>query len=277
MIAFPFSLLFLPPIIFQAKFLGEGDLHDSTYDDLEEIIEIFEVPEFTEQQIQDGAYDKVCGWDLHVYPSKIFEQEFASNLPTIFAILVAGIFLFVVLVFFMYNYAQEARNDVVVSTAAQSNAIVSSMIPEHLRARLMDENEQSNKKNSNLKAFLNTGEHRGADGLEGISSKPLADLFLETTVLFADISGKPGLWKIRPHNHIEYTWTQPLTVCLYLGFTAWSSVREPTQVFLLLETLYQSFDALAKQRKVFKVETVGDCYVGKSVTTAWLQRSAPWL
>jgi class 3 adenylate cyclase len=45
------------------------------------------------------------------------------------------------------------------------------------------------------------------------------------------------------------------------GFTAWSSVREPAQVFVLLETIYQAFDKIAKQRRVFKVETVGDCYV----------------
>lgn len=46
-----------------------------------------------------------------------------------------------------------------------------------------------------------------------------------------------------------------------VGFTAWASVREPTQVFTLLETLYYGFDVLAKKRRVFKVETVGDCYV----------------
>lgn len=45
------------------------------------------------------------------------------------------------------------------------------------------------------------------------------------------------------------------------GFTAWSSMREPSQVFTLLETIYCAFDRLAKQRRVFKVETVGDCYV----------------
>ena len=44
------------------------------------------------------------------------------------------------------------------------------------------------------------------------------------------------------------------------GFTAWSSTREPKQVFVLLETIYQAFDKLANQRKVFKVETIGDCY-----------------
>lgn len=38
-------------------------------------------------------------------------------------------------------------------------------------------------------------------------------------------------------------------------------MREPSQVFTLLETLYCSFDEIAKRRRIFKVETVGDCYV----------------
>jgi len=45
------------------------------------------------------------------------------------------------------------------------------------------------------------------------------------------------------------------------GFTAWSSAREPSQVFTLLETIYASFDFLAKQYGIFKIETIGDCYV----------------
>jgi class 3 adenylate cyclase len=45
------------------------------------------------------------------------------------------------------------------------------------------------------------------------------------------------------------------------GFTAWSSEREPSQVFKLLESLYRKFDELANKLGVFKVETIGDCYV----------------
>jgi class 3 adenylate cyclase len=30
---------------------------------------------------------------------------------------------------------------------------------------------------------------------------------------------------------------------------------------MLLEVLYSAFDKIASQRKVFKVETIGDCYV----------------
>lgn len=47
----------------------------------------------------------------------------------------------------------------------------------------------------------------------------------------------------------------------YIGFTAWSSTRDPSQVFQLLESIYNAFDEISKSRKVFKVETVGDCYV----------------
>jgi hypothetical protein len=34
------------------------------------------------------------------------------------------------------------------------------------------------------------------------------------------------------------------------------SIREPTQVFELLEAIFQSFDTIANRRGVFKVETV---------------------
>lgn len=80
-----------------------------------------------------------------------------------------------------------------------------------------------------LKTYLDTG----SAGDDSLNQAPIADLFPNCTVLFADIS----------------------------GFTAWSSVREPSQVFTLLETLYKKFDDIAKKRGVFKVETVGDCYV----------------
>jgi class 3 adenylate cyclase len=61
----------------------------------------------------------------------------------------------------------------------------------------------------------------------------IASFFPATTVMFADIS----------------------------GFTAWASTREPSQVFQLLETIYGAFDEIARRKQIFKVETVGDCYV----------------
>jgi class 3 adenylate cyclase len=104
----------------------------------------------------------------------------------------------------------------------------------------LDENEESS--SSRKKGTLLHPKHRLKNFLEGAPSlgsdefglgKPIADLFPYTTVLFADI----------------------------VGFTAWSSEREPEQVFTLLQTVYHAFDRVAKRRSVFKVETIGDCYV----------------
>ena len=62
-----------------------------------------------------------------------------------------------------------------------------------------------------------------------IGSEPIAEFFPATSIMFADLS----------------------------GFTAWSSTREPAQVFTLLETLYGAMDKAARRLGVFKVETVG--------------------
>jgi len=40
-----------------------------------------------------------------------------------------------------------------------------------------------------------------------------------------------------------------------------SSEREPAQVFMLLQTIFHFFDNIARKWGVFKVETIGDCYV----------------
>ena len=87
-----------------------------------------------------------------------------------------------------------------------------------------------------LKFFLHedtSNTLKNVEGGEKDHHKPIADLFPHCTVLFADLS----------------------------GFTAWSSEREPEQVFLLLQTIFQAFDHVARKRDVFKVETIGDCYV----------------
>jgi class 3 adenylate cyclase len=73
------------------------------------------------------------------------------------------------------------------------------LFPEHERNR-RNRGEQGNK--SRLKNFLTDGEDN--DFL--VESKPIADLFPETTILFADVA----------------------------GFTAWSSTREPSQVCVTL-------------------------------------------
>jgi hypothetical protein len=192
--------------------------------------------------------------------------------PVVITIIAVAIFLFTSVIFICYDQMVEYRQRKVMKTAVKSSAIVSSLFPQVVCDRIMDmgADEPRKKKanafiqgenaNFNLQSFLrNPGDAQHEIDQDG-ESDPIADLFPETTVIFADIA----------------------------GFTAWSSLREPAKVFKLLETLYGTlhlnylssehwnessklltllhisgaFDKCAKRRGVFKVETIGDCYVG---------------
>jgi len=164
----------------------------------------------------------VCNYVLDLYPSKRFEQAYKSNIAIIAAITVGVAFTIVVFIFIVYDYLVNVRTKKLTSAAERSNAIVSSLFPATVHDRLMEGNSDNDA----------TAKLKG-DALAGGTQnfKTIADLYPESTVMFADI----------------------------VGFTAWSSMREPSQVFLLLETLYSEFDMIARRRRVFKIETIGDC------------------
>lgn len=152
------------------------------------------------------------------------------------------ILLFLSCIAVLYDFYVTLRQRKVMMAAKRSNAVVASLFPKKVRERMLKEaeeqilaQEKSGQKGilrlgavpkAQLKNFLEDNITK-ADGV-AFDTKPIADLFPSATIMYGDIS----------------------------GFTAWSSVREPTQVFTLLETLYHAFDEIARRRKVFKVETV---------------------
>lgn len=159
-----------------------------------------------------------CLYSMHLYPDSVFAALYLTTTPILFAIGVAGAFLFMVFVFYVYNGFVFMRNEKLVVNAARSNAVITSLFPDKIRNQIIGDPRS-------FEQLLGPA----ANPVASLERPPLADYFAITTVMFADIC----------------------------GFTAWSSVREPSQVFTLLETLYGSFDRLTKQSKVFKVETVG--------------------
>jgi phospholipid-transporting ATPase len=50
------------------------------------------------------------------------------------------------------------------------------------------------------------------------------------------------------------------------GFTSWSSTKEPIEVVSMLSKLFSNFDHLCVRHNVYKVHTIGDCYVILSFT-----------
>ncbi|KAG7365646.1 adenylate/guanylate cyclase [Nitzschia inconspicua] len=183
-----------------------------------------------------------CPYSVSVYPSTTFENQYKSDNPIIFSATAVAIFVFTALVFLAYDRFVAVRQSKVMTSAVQSNAIVSSLFPSKYRERLYNDALQSNKaggiggsyipSKARLKNFLREGNEDGFGSSSG-PGQPIADLFTDCTVMFADIA----------------------------NFTAWSSAREPGQVFTLLETVYGTFDKIAARRGVFKIETIGDCYV----------------
>ena len=125
-----------------------------------------------------------------------------------------------------------------------------------------DENDDDN-----LRDILGTGNPSTPfknDSSHDLGTRPIADLYSDCTILFADISGFTSWYvTLRMANvqvakeqlHGRHETHNHFSVILR------SSVREPTQVFQLLETLYSAFDQIARTRRIFKVETIGDCYV----------------
>jgi class 3 adenylate cyclase len=233
--AFTFEIHDHSPIL-----LAESDIHDPTYEDM---AESGPLGEYT----QDS-----CHFTLTVYPTAEYEDSYTSNNPLYYMLVVLAIFTCTSLAFLIFDHLVQKRQRTLVTTAQKQNALVSSLFPKSIQKKLMADLEEQidlndvakgkpkwNKSGTaGLRSYLNAGGMPDEMGPEASSqsidrSKPIADLFPETTIMFADIA----------------------------GFTAWSSTREPSQVFTLLESIYHEFDVIAKRRRVFKVEVVGDCYV----------------
>lgn len=215
----------------KAKFLGDEDLHDIEFDEFERFEHNIEMYEET--------VDGLCQHDLHLYPSAKLRATFDTNNAAIYSSVIALAFFCTFILLIVYDLMVNRRQNKVMKAASRTQAIVTSLFPKDIGRKLVEEayKDSSGQKDDAWKkpavqSILGRDGQINADANKE-SKAPLADLFPEATVLFGDI----------------------------VGFTAWSSMREPSQVFALLETLYSAYDELAARRKVFKVETVGDCYV----------------
>jgi hypothetical protein len=170
------------------------------------------IPFYDTHFVESGKAEGHCQYSFYIYPTGAYQDQFHSDLPIFLTIALALVMLSMLLTFLMYDYFVWRRNDKVAGVAARSEAIVASMFPSNVRDRLFENTANSHSTpgtKSRLKRFLSDGVEFGSDenGVLGdgpafLRTKPIADLFPATTILFADIS----------------------------GFTAWSSTREPSQV-----------------------------------------------
>lgn len=218
-------------------YVGAGDFHDSAYDECQTSLSL-EEEIFSSTQLGSNG----CEYIIHTYPSSDAALDFkmTQKSPGTYAGIAISIFVFTSMVFIFYDCLVERRQRKVYSTAVKNNAIVTSLFPKNVRDRLYKTDStkiapfQPSSK-TRLQSMIhddNNLDNTNRTSKNEVDS-PIADLFSNCTVLFADIS----------------------------GFTSWSSERSPGQVFILLENIYGAFDRIADRRGVFKVETIGDCYM----------------
>jgi class 3 adenylate cyclase len=271
-------------------YLGLGDLHETG---MTELGQSHAVANCTTRVDSLDASEIV----FNIYPTPEMQDDYFTDQPTLNMVTSLSFGSVFFLVFVIYDYMVRKRHDIITSDFLRSQEILSSLFPANVQERLfnthmmeasvdhfdldilhsppvrqkpfvqmpativegLDEGfvdvrsprpvhfeglistpkqrlieDHKPTQSQRLQSFLSPPlVSQSSDRALASKSEPIADLFPEVTVMFADIS----------------------------GFTAWSSEREPAQVFQLLETIYHAFDKIAKKKRVFKVETIGDCYV----------------
>jgi len=218
--------------------LGPEDLHDESYDELGVRTPLFVLNLDDETQskidevmaLQIGATTEggcVSEMFMSIYPTSELEDSFYTDTAWHLSGGVAAVFVFTSFIFFLYDVMVKRRQEKVMERIIRQDKIVLNTFPKAIRDKLYRDSSGNDLDHSGHATSPDNSE----DNIFG--SGQIADLYPCATVVFADI----------------------------VGFTAWSSAREPNQVFKLLETIYKEFDKLAYRHDVFKVETVGDCYV----------------
>jgi hypothetical protein len=214
-------------------YLGVFDKHNNDYDDLVLSANITNLANygFHISDYSGAPLDKeFCPYTIRLYPSDDMKAAFTTNNALIFMVVTLMSFAVLAVIFVSYDVKVERRQKKVLSSAVRSSEIVSSLFPSSVHDQLYPTHVSSDRRT--MRMWPIHEEHENREYVTAVGG-PIAKLYPETTVMFADIK----------------------------GFTEWSASREPTQVFQLLETLYGAFDHLAKLYGVFKVETIGDTYV----------------
>lgn len=240
---------------------GVGDLHDTKYD-----------------QYKSTVTGSLSGtvYTFTLYPSKEFFDTYYTSKPMNATIGVVLIITFTAALFVFYDYLVQQKATALFLKLKGANDILDELFPAFIRSRLFTRSRReldtdSDAEDQNPSAFR--------ESLFPCSSKDTTDADANYLGSFSNymkksqrrlgaskqydlIRGKHGEDVLDASSQIAESF-ECVTILFadIAGFTQWSSGKKPQVVFALLEMLFGAFDARAKARGVFKVETIGDCYM----------------
>jgi hypothetical protein len=171
----------------EPKYLGVGDLHDKRYDFMEKVAQLADLGQDS-SEVYTGVPMNIerCPFTISLYPSSEMEAYHTTSNRVTFTVIAVLIFGFTTLVFCLYDTTVERRQKIVMHTAIRSSAIVSSLFPEDVRERIYGSEDQDQ---ANVKGSLLSYGSKSKDKVGLFAGDPIAELYPETTVLFADIAG----------------------------------------------------------------------------------------
>lgn len=175
-----------------SAYLGEGDLHQSKFDALTYASKF-------SLNLKNSSNQDLCVYEMLMYPTSEMESLYINNKPLLCAFLVVGAFLFMALLFVLYDHHVTQRHIKMEAIVKYTTAIVSSLFPANVRDRILknaeEEAERDMMKNDGKTKFGSTaaqlkdymGEKNSEDP-RAYGSMPIADLFPSATVMVC-----PGL------------------------------------------------------------------------------------
>lgn len=113
--------------------------------------------------------NEACQYTFAVYPSEEMESANQTNQGIIFACSAVAFIVFPFMIFIIYERRVSQQQKILMSSAERSNAIVASLFPSNVRDKLYPTTDTKDKNNLD-------------------SGAPIAELYAETTAIFAGMS-----------------------------------------------------------------------------------------
>ena len=163
----------------KAHFMGYSDLHEPEFNEYEHVEKNIEM--------YPDRIEGVCTHDLYLYPSSKLRATYHTDQPIIYTALVAFSFMVVIALFFLYDWTITRRQNKTLVTALKSQAIVTSLFPEELGKRMINEaTGQTDSGNQKKELFKNKALGSDNDSERGAA---LAKLYPEATVMVSLLFG----------------------------------------------------------------------------------------
>jgi hypothetical protein len=187
-------------------YLGAEDLHDSQYGNERKVIPMYNHDSLIIEPDRPGQ----CFYSLQVFPTVDLEHRYKDTAAAnAVAAMIVLVFAAMLIIFIAYDRAEAARNRKVVATAAKANRIVQSMFPSMVQSRLFDSEKDEeevrqstqDKTKTTLRSIMDGGDV--APEVSNKVSKPIADLYPNTTIMFADMKGNDHPKKRRPNARLS--------------------------------------------------------------------------